>query len=166
MVELIKNKLSPFTSIEDVIGGTTFPENYRTGKIFYNGYEVERSQISDIRNILDSTFHSSGLDKNPLYVESEVNGQDIQVFDSGGIVSGGVTVEIIGQIDGVEWGYDVIAGRALYNASRSTDFTLHSSEETELVYKILELAGVIVGKAGLMQIGDQEDIKKIQQENA
>ena len=166
MIELIKNKLSPFTSIEDVIGGTTFPENYRTGKIFYNGYEVKLSQISDIRNILDSTFHSSGLDKNPLYVESEVNGQDIQVFDSGGIVSGGVTVEIIGQIDGVEWGYDVIAGRALYNASRSTDFTLHSSEETELVYKILELAGVIVGKAGLMQIGDQEDIKKIQQENA
>ena len=181
MVELIKNKLAPFTSIEDVIGGTTFPENYRTGKIFYNGYEVKHAQLADIRNTLDSTFHAYALSKNPLYTESTITGEDIHVFDAQGIVSSGVTVEIIGRIGGrvggegsvlpgkfpsVEWGYDVIAGRALYNAGRSTNFTLHSSEETELVYKILELAGVIVNKPGLMQIGDQEDIKKIQQEKA
>ena len=168
MVELIKNKLAPFTSIENVINGTTFPKNYRTGKIFLYGNEVKRAQISDIINILESPFHSYALNRNPLYAESTIDGEDIQVFDISGIVSNGVTVEIIGShgVESVEWGYDVIATKALYNASKSVNFTLHSSEETELVYKILELAGVIVNKPGLMQVGDQEDIKKIQQEKA
>ena len=168
MVELIKNKLTDFSSVATVIGGTTFPLNYRTGKIFVGGYEAKLAQRSDIKNILDSPFHAIGLSKNPLFVESEVNGQDIQVYNSsgGGVATSGVTAEIISNISKVEWGYDVIARRALYNASKSIPFSLHESEETELVYKILELAGVIVNKPGLVQVGDQEDIKKIQQEKS
>tara|TARA_R110000824_G_scaffold226529_1_gene414323 strand:+ start:256 stop:945 length:690 start_codon:yes stop_codon:yes gene_type:complete len=164
MVELIKNKLAGFSSITTIPGGTTFPTNYRTGKIFYGGYEVKQVETNDIANTFGSTFHALGLQKNPVYTESSVTSEDILVFDSAGQVTAGVSVEIILQPSKAEWGYDVIAERALYNASSSVDFELHNSEETELVYKILELAGAIVGKAGLMQIGDQEDIKKIQQE--
>ena len=36
----------------------------------------------------------------------------------------------------VDWGYVIINDKALYNDNTSTDFELHSSEETELVYKI------------------------------
>jgi len=63
-----------------------------------------------------------------------------------------------------EWGYVVVNERALYNAARATDFELHISEETNLVNKILELAGIILNKPGLVQIADQEDIKRIQQQ--
>ena len=164
MTELIKNKLTFFSSVVTVPGGTTFPPNYRTGKIFYSGYEVEQVETNDIANTFGSSFHTLGLQKNPVYTESSVTGEDILVFDSAGQVTAGVTIEIISQPSKAEWGYDVIAERALYNASSSVDFELHNSEETELVYKILELAGVIVGKTDLIQIGDQEDIKKIQQE--
>ena len=41
---------------------------------------------------------------------------------------------------------------------------LHASEETELVYKILELAGAVVVSPSIIQLADQEDLKKIQQE--
>ena len=164
MIELIKNKLTAFSSVATVTDGTVFPTNYRTGKIFFNGYEVKHAEINDITNILQSSFHLKGLAKNPVYTESPITAEDIQVFNDLGQVTSGVTIEVILPPSKAEWGYDVIAEKALYNASRATDFELHNSEETELVYKILELAGVIVGKAGLMQVGDQEDIKKIQQE--
>ena len=79
-------------------------------------------------------------------------------------MSSGVTCEIISRPDKAEWGYDVIAERPLYNASRSTDFQLHSSEETELVYKILTLAGITLKRVDIQQAGQGLDITKIQQE--
>jgi len=62
------------------------------------------------------------------------------------------------------WGYTEINGTALYNASSSVDFELHASEETNLVMKILTLAGIAIKDQGLYQMAAQEDIKKIQQE--
>ena len=164
LTELIKNKLADFTSISPVTGGVTFPANYRTGRVFANNYEVKLVELNDIKNILDSTFHRAGLNKNPLYVESLVSGQDIQVFNSGGQMSSNITVEVMTVPAKVEWGYDVIAEKALYNASRSTDFTLHDSEESELVYKILTLAGLAIKREDVMKAGQGLDIVKTQQE--
>ena len=166
MQELIKNKLSYFTSIQTVNGGSTFPPNYRTGKIFVGSNEAKLAQRSDILNIGRSTFHNIGLNKDPLYVESRVNSQDIQVYKSAGLVTSGVTVEVISRPTDVEWGYDVIAEKALYNASNTTNFQLHDSEETELVYKILTLAGIIIKKVDVLQAGQGMDSSKIQNEKA
>ena len=164
LTELIKNKLADFTSISAVTSGHTFPANYRTGRVFANNYEAKLVELNDIKNILDSTFHRAGLNKNPLYVESLVSGQDIQVFNSGGQMSSNITVEVMTVPAKVEWGYDVIAEKALYNASRSTDFTLHDSEESELVYKILTLAGLAIKREDVMKAGQGLDIVKTQQE--
>ena len=68
--------------------------------------------------------------------------------------------------DKVEWGYDVIAERPLYNATRSVNFQLHDSEETELVYKILTLAGVTLKRIDIQQVGQGLDIAKTQQEKS
>ena len=56
-----------------------------------------------------------------------------------------------------EWGYVVVNERALYSAGRATNFELHPSEETNLVNKILELAGVTLNKPGLTQLAANED---------
>ena len=61
------------------------------------------------------------------------------------------------------WGYTEINGAALYNSASSTDFELHASEETSLVYKILSLSGISLG-GELYSIGSQEDMKQQQQE--
>ena len=166
MEELIKNKLRPFTRIQGVAAGE-YPVNYRIGRIFVtvsnNTYIAKKVEINDITNMTESHFHNKGLQKNPVYVES-YNNTDIVIF-SGGITAA-VKCEVITKPDKVEWGYDVIAEKALYNASRSNNFELHDSEETNLVIRVLELAGVIVQDPGVIQYADQEGTKKIQLEKA
>tara|TARA_R100000808_G_C2153939_1_gene164647 strand:+ start:300 stop:1016 length:717 start_codon:yes stop_codon:yes gene_type:complete len=173
-VELIKRKLSSFTSIQDLAGAKIFPENYRTGKVFVRrgaGWvEAKKVDNIDVNNrLFASLFHRQGLIKQPVYCESPLNGEDIHVTAGQAgqnpiTTTGDVKVEVIDKPIKVEWGYDVVNERAMYNVARSTDFELHDSEETNLVLKILELSGIIVNKPGLVQIADQEQIKKIQQE--
>ena len=168
MQELIENKLAEFTDVQTVINGTTYPSNYRTGRIFALveniNYEAKLVDVNEIRNYLGSEFHLAGLRKNPIYMKSNVSGADIEVYNNNALMSTDVSCEVITPPIKAEWGYDVIAEKALYNASRATDFQLHASEETELVFKILELAGIVINKVGLVQTAAQEDIKKIQQE--
>ena len=64
----------------------------------------------------------------------------------------------------MEWGYDVIQEKALYHAGRSTNFELHDAEETELVNKILTLAGIVINKVGLAQTASGLDQTQIVQE--
>ena len=64
----------------------------------------------------------------------------------------------------VYWGYTMINDEALYNPAASINFQLHPSEETELVLKILTLAGIVMKEPQLYQIAAAEDAKNIQQE--
>ena len=192
MEELIANKLAPFTYVADLTNDVTTyprinqlpppapqpdpgePDYYRTGKIHVldvnSGLRYEATKVSSIEftNIKNSNFHGYGLAKNPIYRDNISSFQDVEIYNGPGpaLNTSDVTVEIIRKPEKVEWGYDVITEKALYNASRSTNFQLHESEETELVFKILELAGIIINKVGLVQTAAQEDTKKIQQEKA
>ena len=53
----------------------------------------------------------------------------------------------------VEWAYVIVNNKALYNDNVAVDFELHSSEETELVYKILKLAGINLKAQEITQVG-------------
>tara|TARA_R110000822_G_scaffold308556_1_gene436642 strand:- start:927 stop:1655 length:729 start_codon:yes stop_codon:yes gene_type:complete len=64
----------------------------------------------------------------------------------------------------VEWAYVIINDKALYNDNIAVDFELHSSEETELVYKILKLAGVNLKAAEVVQVAQTLEQTQIQQE--
>jgi hypothetical protein len=179
MQELIENKLALFTGIGMVTGGVQYPTSfpviggapvYRTGRIFVldagtnMNYEAKHVEMNEIRNYLGSEFHMAGLEKNPIYHKSNMLGMDIEVYNHQGLVFTGVTCELITRPIKVEWGYDVINERALYNASRSTNFQLHASEDTELVNKILGLAGIVINKPDLAQAGAALDNAKLSQE--
>ena len=166
MVELINHKLMDFTSIQTVIGGTNYPISYRIGRIFFDDREVKLIKTNELRDILDSTFHSAGLEKYPIYIESGNANEHIRVFNNNGQVTANVTCEVINVPNRVEWGYDVIAEKALYNAGTSINFTHHEAEESSLVMRILELAGVILQDQGVIQFGDREETQRIQQEKA
>lgn len=53
----------------------------------------------------------------------------------------------------VEWAYVIVNDKALYNDNIAVNFQLHSSEETELVYKILKLAGINLKAQEVVQVG-------------
>jgi len=64
----------------------------------------------------------------------------------------------------VEWAYVVINEKSLYNDNISVNFELHASEETELVYKILKLAGINLKAAEVVQVAQTLEQTQIQQE--
>ena len=63
-----------------------------------------------------------------------------------------------------KWSYNVVAGKALLNATGTINFELHSSEESELIYRILALAGIAIQKPQLTQIAVGLEGAKQQQE--
>jgi len=64
----------------------------------------------------------------------------------------------------VQWAYVIVNDKPLYNDNISVDFELHASEETELVYKILKLAGVNLKAGDLTQVGEALEQAQIQQQ--
>jgi len=64
------------------------------------------------------------------------------------------------------WGYIVSqnSNTALWNPSTSINFELHPSDESELVYKILKLAGVSMVRDDIMRAGQGMEAAQIQQE--
>ena len=63
-----------------------------------------------------------------------------------------------------KWGFNVLNGKALYDASKSQEFKLHSSEEGNLINKILELAGISLMKPDLQQSALQNQVTNAQQQ--
>ena len=160
--ELIAKKLQPFTTIATVTSAHTFPSNYQTGKIFYNDRVCRKVEMNEILRMASSVRHMGGTD--PVYAENVNNGRDIIVYSPSAVVSSGVTCECITVPDPVAWTYTVVNEQALYNASASdlVNFQLHISEEEELVFRILELAGIVVNKPGLVQIAAQKEVAESQ----
>ena len=76
MVELVKNKLSVFISKQAVVNGV-FPINYRIGKIFIAGQEAKKIEQIEYTNMVNSQFHSLGMQNLSVYVDSTAIGQDI-----------------------------------------------------------------------------------------
>ena len=64
------------------------------------------------------------------------------------------------------WGYTSVNSTALYNSGLSIDFELHDSEETNLVIKILALAGIALKDPSMYQIATSEENRSIQQEKS
>ena len=62
------------------------------------------------------------------------------------------------------WAYEVVDKKALYDPTNTDDFELHESEEVELVYRILALAGVTIEKPQLTQTAAGALGSQIQQE--
>ena len=66
----------------------------------------------------------------------------------------------------VSWGYFILKEKALYNSdpTKTTHFELHASEETELVYKVLKLAGFGMKRDDVAKGGQGLESLQIQQE--
>ena len=159
--ELIAKKLKPFTTVAVVTDGHTFPSNYQTGKIFYNDRVCRKVEMNEILRMGSSVRHMGGTD--PVYAENVNNGRDIIVYSPSSVVAGSnVLCEVISKPAAVDWGYVVVNEQALYNSNTSTNFMLHDSEEDSLVFKILELAGIIINKPGLVQIAAGKEVNESQ----
>ena len=173
-VEATKEKISVF-EVRDasVTNGTTLPSNvYKLGMMMYANVEAQYISQRDFRNLSDIKILRP-MDRWPYYTR---DGVDVQVWgnDSSGDferkLGNNVTCNYIKKPDEVIWNYVPLPQAQgqypLYNANTSQDFELHFSEETHLVNKILEFAGILVNKPGIAQLAEQEQAQNIQRQNS
>ena len=178
MINILEEKISVFekfkVSMSAVSGNqTTLPTDvYRLGTVFYAAgsfdVEVEKVGKKELEYMLRTSL-AAPVASRPVYVRK--SNTLLKLFPASPSVSyttGNVTCNYIAKPAAVNWTYNVVAGNALYNSTSADaqDFELHESEETELVYKILELAGISLNKPGLVQLAGQEDLQGIQNEKS
>jgi len=184
MLDLLNEKIDIFEmKAQTVTGGVTLPavpafaEIYILGNIIHtnpggNSREVERVSEKEFMTIQNSPLTQPRIER-PIYVRSgkdNVGRDTIMVFGhnptTGTIaqITANVTCNYIRRPVRAIWEYVVVNGYAQYNLGPSIDFELHPSEENNLVFKILELAGIVMKSQPLYQIASQEEIKDIQQE--
>ena len=164
--ELIDRKLFPFKESLPVTSGHTFPATttvssvtydiLQYGRVFYNDQVCRKVTINEAERLKKSIRHM--IDTDPIYTDNRVTGRDIVVYaGSTSEKTSGVTVETFRVPKTVDWTYVVVNEQALYNSNAAVDFELHKSEEDTLVFKILELAGIILNKPGVVQIAASKD---------
>jgi len=165
---MLNEKISIFETFGTVAGGIGLPNDlYRLNTVNVDAsgagieYEAEYVDHQDWMRLRQSPL-TTAKNERPLYTRD--SGGIFVIGDNNDQVLSGVTCNYVKQPGKVEWGYDVINEMALYQPATSVNFEHHSSDETELVMKILELAGIVMNKPGLVQLAGSEEIQKIQQE--
>ena len=176
MMNVLEEKISVFEKFKVAMSAmsgnqATLPTDlYRLGTVFYGaaGYDVEVEKVGkkELEYMLRTSL-AVPVDARPVYVrKSDTLLKIFPASPSTSYSTSNITCNYIKKPTKVVWTYNVVAGNALYNstAADAQNFELHASEETELVYKILELAGITLNKPGLVQLAGTEDMQKQQQE--
>ena len=154
--EMLDEKLSIFKNTQalTVTGSTgTLPSNmYRLGSLFYASSLIEVEQVTEEELMY---LQQSPLAKPSTYCPAFVRsgGSTVTLYPS---PTTAINLNYIKKPAKVVWGYAVINDKALYNNGSSTNFELHGGDETELVYKILSLAGITIAKPGLGTYAEQQ----------
>ena len=134
---------------------------YRIGTLIHNSIEVERINKNEFLYINASPLLKPTNDR-PIFVSSAAG---YKVYGAAELTTG-VTCNYIKRPATVVWGSNTVNGEAQYNSTLSVNFPLHESEETELVMKILELAGISTRELQVYQIAAQEEARNTQQEKS
>ena len=179
VVDNINEKLKPFQNYQTAMSvssssiGVLDSNLHKLGKVTYNQatgtgststfhIEIEEIDQGKFAELQLSPLTRATIER-PYYVRKTAT--QILLFPAASFASSGnVFYNYIDKPAKVEWAYTVVNNEALYNATNTTDFELHASEETKLVIKILELAGIVIKDPNLYQLVDKEETETLQQE--
>lgn len=165
IVKNIKEKINLFkTNATLTKSGDKFvlPANlYRLGTLYYNDYiEVEEVNENELLFINQSPLTRPDSTR-PVYTRT---GNSVAVYPSG--ITTDIKCSLIISPAKPNWSYVEVNNVPMYNATDSTDFDLHESDETTIVYKILSYAGLVIKQPEISQIAEQKDNIKTQKEKS
>tara|TARA_R100001082_G_scaffold54964_1_gene30200 strand:+ start:984 stop:1691 length:708 start_codon:yes stop_codon:yes gene_type:complete len=166
-IGMIRGKLKPWTHVTTVSGTGVLPADARVGRIWRgsggNMTQPREIEPGELQNYLGSTWHADGSKNESFFWRepiSATNGeQRIHFHPSGGSVE-----YVKGRPGLVYWGYVIVNEQAIYDPSTSSHFELHSSEQPDIVIKILELAGISIEDSQLLQYASGEEQQNIADE--
>jgi len=167
MVDILEEKISVFEATNPLtltngvgvlgaFGNFYRLTSVRDGNIFFESVTRKEARLFQLSPLALPTG------TRPVYTLDQANNR-VRVFGRTPLT---VDVDYIRIPLRVNWTYVVVGEKALYNenANDAQNFELHPSEETELVLKILTLAGFTLKDPNLLQLAAGEDMKNIQQE--
>ena len=172
MVDMLEEKISVFevtaalglTANPNGVAGNlnTLPRFYRLSSVRSGNTIMESVNRKDSRMFPNSPLTTPTATR-PIYMVDTINSV-VQIAGNNALIA--ADIDYIQSPREVNWTYIVVGEKALLNATALDyqDFDLHPSEETELVLKILTLAGFTLKDPNLYQAAAAEDTKNIQQE--
>ena len=170
MLDILDEKISIFKKRHTLnhIGNQQYelPENFYKLSTIYtsDGVEIQEVNSKELISIQNSYLLKPTVSR-PVYYRYERNVDDKYIIEAFPKELGTtITANYIKKPATPQWNYVVITGdQAFYDGPSSKSFELHPSEEGNLVFKILSLAGISMG-SDIYQLGTQEEIKEIQQQ--
>jgi len=186
MLNILNEKINIFETTSDMVWANSYwnpPANlYRIGSIVYENtittkslyptpntvvttkvpVEAERINYNEYLAIAQSGM-TKPTNSRPVFVAST---SGYKVYGASELTITDVKCNYIKKPIEAAWGYQMIYGEALYDSTTSTDFELHASEETELVIKILEFAGLAIEDMGMYQVAAGMESQTNQQEKS
>jgi len=163
MLTLLEEKITPFKNIKLLYYHSPHfqkpRELYRVGTIETGFGEVEQVTHKEYLSMSLSPLAKPTL-KRAVYVDTP---QGFRLYPT---FTNNVHCHYIRKPKDVVWGYSVVGENALYDATKSTDFQLHPSEENNLIIKILQLAGIAIKDTLLIQTASSAEASNVQQEKS
>lgn len=136
---------------------------YRIGTVKYNSIEVERINKNEYLYVRQAPL-TKPTNARPIYTKG-LSG--IKAYGTAELTgSSDISCNYVKKPANVVWGYTTVSGSAQYNASTSTNFEVHASEEVDLVLGILALSGLLIKDPAVYQLAAQEEQQGINQEKA
>ena len=169
IIHNLNEKIAIFESVSTTSAGSGNEVNidaddlWRLGTVYDSIEEVELQEVQQDEIIkMNRSNLLKPTNKRPVYVR--VGEKTISCFPSA--IPANLACTYVRTPKKPTWGYVVINSRAMHDADSSvtTNFELHSSEENELVYKILKLAGLSMKRDDLARGGQGLESMQVQQE--
>ena len=169
--EKIEEKIDPFFAQADITltnGVGTLPTDlYKTINISITNKTIQLEKV-DKKSL--SYLLSSPLTKPtttfPVYYQRATDIIVEPALSDGSWTLGNLLIEYIKVPSEPVWNSTADSNGALtYNSSGSTNFTLHQSDQVELVIGILKYAGLIIADPTVIQAATAEENKTIQLQN-
>lgn len=139
----------------------TVKDIYKLEEVRHNNNACAQVTQQKLNYMRKGVFAGQPTLEHPLYIRTNNALLIYHLNAAGGFVPliNNITCDYVRKPINSHWDYVVVNGKALYNANGSTDFELHPSEESALVYKILELSGVVINKPGLSSYAKTEHVE-------
>ena len=155
----LEEKISIFenNSTKTVVSGAvSFLDVHRLNTVSYNNIELQKVGRKEYYNIIKSPL-TKPTELYPIYLQ-EGNSLKIEPKSISSI-----DISFIKKPLDIKWNFvaDEGLGIFVYTSNGTTDFELHSSEQTEVILRILAYAGIVIRDPQIIQAASAQ----VQQQN-
>jgi hypothetical protein len=149
-IAYLEEKLSPLTRYEAGISsqeGVVTNTVHRLNTVVYNDLELQRVSRGEYTNINKSPLTRPSLTQ-PVFIQ-----ENNLIYTYPISVSSNVFLSYIKKPNDPVWSFTSgnTLGVYVYSSAASTNFELHSSEQTELILRILAYAGIVLNNPQIVQ---------------